>query len=153
MRSFIFAALVSIAVVFAGCKREDQKDIDEALIVEHINANPDLAGAVVTGSGLHYLITDSGSVDHPGISNNVVVYYTGTLLDGTQFDAVNSPAAPLELALGNTILGWQEGIPQFGRGGRGVLLIPSHLGYGATANGSIPKNSVLKFEIELVDFN
>lgn len=150
-RSILLAAAL-VALVFGSCKKEDQSAIDDQLILDHIAAHPELSAAEKTGSGLYYVISDSGSVDHPGITNTVVVYYRGTLLDGSEFDAVSSPAAPLELPLANTIFGWQEGIPKFGRGGTGVLLIPSELGYGDQRAGDIPANSVLKFEIELVDF-
>ena len=51
--------------------------------------------------------------------------------------------------LSNVIQGWQEGIPLFSEGGSGVLLIPSALGYGGQAVGSIPANSVLIFEVSL----
>ena len=148
---FLFAAAI-VALLLGSCKKEDQSAIDDQLILEHIAAHPELSAAEKTASGLYYVISDSGSVDHPGITNTVVVFYRGTLLDGTEFDAVASPSAPLELPLANTIFGWQEGIPMFGRGGTGVLLIPSELGYGKQRAGAIPPNSVLKFEIELVDF-
>jgi FKBP-type peptidyl-prolyl cis-trans isomerase FkpA len=145
--------LACLAILcFAACKKEDQKAIDDQLILDHIAANAALSTAEATASGLYYVIEDSGTTDHPGITQTVSVYYRGTLLDGTQFDAVQSPSAPLDLPLAYTILGWQEGIPMFGRGGKGVLLIPSHLGYGEDGAGSIPKNAVLKFEIELFDF-
>lgn len=137
---------------FASCKKVDQAEVDDQLIRDHIAANANLASAQSTASGLYYVINDSGSTDHPGIQNTVVVYYRGTLLDGTEFDGVAAPADPLELPLSYTIFGWQEGIPLFGRGGQGVLLIPSEMGYGRDRVGDIPANSVLKFEIELVDF-
>lgn len=153
MRKNTILLLAAFVSMFLGsCKKEDQSVIDEQLILDHIAAHPELASAEKTASGLYYLISDSGSVDHPGITNTVVVYYRGTLLNGNEFDAVASPSAPLELPLANTIFGWQEGIPLFGRGGTGVLLIPSELGYGKQRAGDIPANSVLKFEIELVDF-
>jgi len=149
----IVSCLAAWAVLSVfGCKREDQSAIDDQKIVAHIAENPPLQNATKTPSGLYYHISDSGSADHPGITQTVVVYYTGTLLDGTPFDGVNPPDAPLSLPLAYTILGWQEGIPFLGRGGRGTLLIPSELGYGDRRTGSIPANSVLKFEVELVDF-
>jgi FKBP-type peptidyl-prolyl cis-trans isomerase FkpA len=44
------------------------------------------------------------------------------------------------------------GIPMFGKGGKGKLIIPSHLAYGDRDQGAIPGGSTLVFEIELVDF-
>ena len=51
------------------------------------------------------------------------------------------------------IQGWQEGIPLFSEGGIGKLLIPSALGYGNRSVGNIPENSVLIFDVELMDVN
>ena len=74
--------------------------------------------------------------------------YNGTLLDGTKFDGNDNFNYPLS----SLIPGWQEGIPYFGKGGKGILLIPPHLGYGDRPNGDIPANSILRFDIELFDF-
>lgn len=145
-----FAWLLIALVWVAGCKKEDQTEIDEALIVQYIADNQ--LNATRTSTGLYYVVQDSGSAEHPGLASTVQMYYTGRLLDGTVFDGVSAPADPLELPLAWTIAGWQEGVPFYGRGGRGILLIPSHLGYGEDGAGEIPKNAVLVFDIEVVDF-
>ena len=72
-------------------------------------------------------------------------------MDGTVFDQTND--APLSISLDRVISGWQEGIPLFKRGGRGLLLIPSAIAYGVTGQGGIPPNTPIAFEIELVDFD
>ena len=72
------------------------------------------------------------------------------LTDGTVFDQSTSAGISF---LTNVILGWQEGIPMFSEGGTGKLLIPSPLGYGNRAVGNIPENSVLIFDVELIDTN
>ena len=72
----------------------------------------------------------------------------GYFLDEKEFDSgVNS-----EFGLFQVIEGWQIGIPKFGKGGKGKLLVPSRLGYGSKARGSIPANSTLIFDIELLDW-
>lgn len=143
-------SLLLLSICFASCKKEDQKEIDEALIVKYI-ADHQL-DATRTPTGLYYVITDSGTIDRPTVNSDVSMYYTGTLLDGTRFDGRTAPADPLELPLAWTILGWQEGVPYYGRGGKGTLLIPSHLGYGEDGSGAIPPDAVLRFDIEVVDF-
>ena len=59
---------------------------------------------------------------------------------------------PTILSLANVISGWQLGIPEFKKEGKGTLLIPSALAYGSSGRGSIPPNTVLAFDIELLDF-
>ena len=85
----------------------------------------------------------------PDLSSVVTVAYTGKLTDGIIFD--QSSSVGISFPLTNVIQGWQEGIPLFSEGGTGKLLIPSALGYGSNAIGSIPANSVLIFDIELLD--
>ncbi|HIP36290.1 MAG TPA: hypothetical protein EYG85_05510 [Crocinitomix sp.] len=102
-------------------------------------------------SGLYVYIEKQGSDEHPKISDFVTIHYTGALLNGEVFDGTSTE--PATFPLNGLILGWQEGIPHFGKGGKGKLIIPPDLGYGSQSSGSIPGNSVLVFDIELVDFS
>ena len=104
-----------------------------------------------TSSGLHYVIDESGNDQHPQAGASISIKYTGWLLSGGEFDSSDGKA--VTFPLNNLIEGWREGIPLFGKGGSGTLLIPSHLGYGSRGQGSIPPNAVLRFHIELIDFN
>ena len=136
-------------ILFSGCsKEESQREIDANLIRQYIEDNN--LDAQSTDSGLHYVIDEPGSSEHPELSSTVRVIYTGRLLDGYQFDS--SGGSVKEFRLSQLIGGWQEGIPLFGKGGKGILIIPSHLGYGANFLPGIPPNSVLVFDMELVDF-
>ena len=101
-----------------------------------------------TESGLFYVIDEPGNNEHPVQTDEITIAYTGKLLNGHVFDS--SPS--FKWRLDGLILGWREGIPLFGKGGKGTLIIPSHLGYGSQQQGDIPANSVLIFEIELFDF-
>jgi FKBP-type peptidyl-prolyl cis-trans isomerase FkpA len=69
-------------------------------------------------------------------------------LDQKEFDKGDK----VEFPLYQLIEGWQIGIPKFGKGGKGKLLVPSRLGYGSSDRGSIPANSTLIFDIELLDW-
>jgi len=142
---FFFLFSVSL-VALASCSKEDQVDIDQQLIEDFITEQN--LDADSTSSGLYYVIYEPGSADHPTVSDQVTVSYVGFLLDGTVFDAGTNVTFPLN----QVISGWQEGIPLFGKGGRGLLIIPSHLAYGDRPVSGIPPNSVLVFEVELVDF-
>ena len=149
---FKFSVVLFFAVVaMISCKKEDQMAIDEELIMNFIAEHQsDFNGneAQRTESGLYYVIEEPGSADHPTLQSEVTVSYIGIFLDGVIFDNGNDITFPLT----NVIQGWQEGIPLFGRGGKGWLMIPSHLGYGNTFRPGIPPNSVLVFYIELKDF-
>jgi FKBP-type peptidyl-prolyl cis-trans isomerase FkpA len=98
---------------------------------------------------LHYIIKAPGSGDaFPSLASDITINYKGYLLDGTVFDENTN----ITFALNRLIRGWQQGIPLIKPGGEIMLLIPSELGYGANRSGSIPGNSVLIFEIDLISF-
>ncbi|MBI2640711.1 MAG: FKBP-type peptidyl-prolyl cis-trans isomerase [Candidatus Sungbacteria bacterium] len=108
--------------------------------------------SIKTSSGL--LIEDikvgSGAEAKPG--NIISAHYTGTLVDGTKFDSSVDRGEPLSftLGVGQVIKGWDEGIVGMKVGGKRKLIIPPELAYGARAIGSIPPNSTLIFEVELM---
>ena len=140
-------SLTLVILILSCSKNKDYTQIDEDIIQEYIADNN--LDAVATGSGLYYVIETTGNGVFPDLSSVVTVAYTGKLTDGIIFD--QSSSAGISFPLTNVIQGWQEGIPLFSEGGRGKLLIPSALGYGNNAIGSIPANSVLIFDIELLD--
>lgn len=141
--------LILLPVLFDACKKEtDYAAIDKKTIETYI-ADKGL-NAQSTSSGLYYVIETPGGTTHPTIASTVSVKYTGYLTDGTQFDSSNGKT--VSFALSQVIVGWQEGLQLFGKGGKGKLLIPSELGYGSYQVGTIPPHSVLIFDIELVNF-
>lgn len=134
-------------MLMISCKKPvDYDQIDEDLIQQYITDNS--LDAQPTGSGLYYVIDNPGNGSSANINSTVTVAYIGKLTDGTIFDQSSSMGTTFPLI--NVIQGWQEGIPLFREGGSGILLIPSSLGYGSQAVGSIPANSVLIFEISLI---
>ena len=82
----------------------------------------------------------------------VTVNYTGTLTNGKVFDSSYSRNQPFsfQLGAGQVIKGWDEGVVGMRVGGKRKLVIPPALGYGDQATGSIPPNSTLIFEVQLV---
>lgn len=138
--------LTVVVIGISSCEKEDQMAIDDQLIQDFI-AEHNL-DAQKTASGLYYVIDEPGSADHPNLSHEVTMSYVGFLLNGNIFDSGSNVTFPLD----NLILGWQEGIPLYGKGGKGLLIVPSYLGYGNRQVGGIPPNSVLAFDISLIDF-
>lgn len=127
-----------------------QADIDQNLILDYLIENE--IKAEKTASGIWYVMTQQGGEAKPDQKSKVKAHYHGTLLNGQKFDSSYDRGQPLDFGLGQVIKGWQEAIQMLGKGGKGTFWIPSALAYGARATGSIPANSVLKFDIELVDF-
>ena len=147
---FAILLLAPCLLLLTGCSRNDQMSIDEEKILRYLENN--MLDAERTESGLYYIIDQAGTGNsYPNKNSFVTVKYTGSLLDGTIFDQTAEGNVP-EFQLTNVIQGWQEGIPLFQKGGKGTLIIPSQLGYGSMSIGPIPANSVLVFDIELIDF-
>jgi len=107
---------------------------------------------VATSSGLRYVDINVGSGATPTPGKSVRVHYTGTLEDGTKFDSSVDRNQPFEFVfgVGQVIKGWDEGLATMRPGGKRKLIIPSSLGYGSTGAGSIPGNSTLYFDVELL---
>jgi len=128
-----------------------QAEIDKNLILQYAIDN--LLDVQSTPSGLYYMIEKEGDGKaYPDMNSNITAHYHGTLLDETVFDSSVDRGKPLTFQLGRVVKGWQEAIPLLTKGGKGKFIIPSELAYGSRAAGSIPANSVLVFDIELIDF-
>jgi FKBP-type peptidyl-prolyl cis-trans isomerase FkpA len=110
------------------------------------------ANAVTTASGLIYedLQVGDGAAVKPG--DTVSVNYTGWLENGTEFDSsiTRGQTFDFSIGVGQVIPGWDEGVAGMNVNGTRLLVIPPSLGYGSSANGPIPANSTLIFEVQVV---
>jgi len=107
-----------------------------------------------TGLVMEDVVVGTGKAAASG--NSVSVHYTGTLDDKnkTKFDSSRDRNEPFtfELGKGFVIKGWDEGVAGMKVGGKRKLTIPPDLGYGAAGAGAaIPPNSVLLFDVELLE--
>lgn len=137
-------------------KSSAQKTIDATLIEDYLKKNN--IAAQKSASGLNYVITNPGTGENAKAGQSVTVNYTGTTLDGKKFDSnVDSSFNHVQpftftLGQGQVIKGWDEGIALLKKGGKAKLFIPSHIAYGAQSpSPAIPANSVLVFEVEVVN--
>ncbi len=107
-------------------------------------------GIITTASGLQYKVIKEGTGKMPKASDEVVVNYKGTLIDGTVFDE-SKPDAPAEFGVDAVIKGWTEALQLMKEGSKLELFIPSDLAYGERGSGEkIGANAALIFEVELV---
>jgi len=128
-----------------------QDETDRNLIVNHLIDNG--LDYKKTASGIYYQIETLGTGDHPTLTSDMVCHYRGTLLNGKEFDSSYSRNSPLEFRLGQMIAAWQEVVPKVKKGGKIKCIVPSRLAYGSRSRGALIKpNSVLKFEIDVLDF-
>jgi len=147
-------ALVEVTTMEAfQSKRDGEQDqIDSEIIDAFLSENQ--IDAQRTPSGLRYVITQEGTGPNAAPGSNVLVHYSGTLLDGTKFDSSYDRGEPFPFPLGQgrVIAGWDEGIALLNTGAKATLYIPSSLAYGSRAAGhENGPNSILKFDVELVE--
>ncbi|MCC9607869.1 FKBP-type peptidyl-prolyl cis-trans isomerase [Blastopirellula sp. JC732] len=104
-----------------------------------------------TKSGLQYIVEKEGTGAMPKETDDVVCHYKGELIDGTVFDSSYERGEPARFPVNGVIQGWQEALQLMKQGAKWKLFIPSELAYGERGNPAIPPNSVLVFDIELLE--
>ena len=121
----------------------------EAFLAE--NAKKD--GVTVTASGLQYRVITEGAGDAPKATDTVKVHYEGRLISGDVFDSSIARGEPVSFPLNGVIPGWSEGVQLMKVGSKFEFTIPSALAYGPSGTGPIPPNSVLVFDVEVLEIN
>ena len=108
-------------------------------------------GVVSRPDGLQYRVLANGFGKRPGSSDTIQINFSGKLINGTVFDGT-SPGLPVTLAVNALIRGLNEAVQLMHEGDRWQLVIPSNLGFGpaGAANGVVPPNQVLVFDVTLV---
>ncbi|XP_023513725.1 peptidyl-prolyl cis-trans isomerase FKBP62-like [Cucurbita pepo subsp. pepo] len=91
----------------------------------------------------------------PENGDEVEVHYTGTLLDGTQFDSSRDRGTPFKFTLGQgqVIKGWDLGIKTMKKSEKALFTIPPDLAYGESGSPpTIPPSATLQFDVELLSW-
>ncbi|WP_026063123.1 FKBP-type peptidyl-prolyl cis-trans isomerase [Pedobacter arcticus] len=154
MKNYIYILLIAILAIGA-CKKEPYVDYQaialeqygkDTVIINKYIVDNDIPAVKDSTMDIYYQIIEPGTGDVvPNDYSMITIDYTGKLLNGTTFD--QGTAAKFQL--GSLIAGWRLGVPKIRKGGKIRLIIPSGFGYGGSASGKIPANSILDFEIEL----
>lgn len=161
MRKFVLC-LISVALLVTSCKKNSECPKDDNLVAPVMEQQALAAYLTANGitatkhaNGMYYEIITTGTGGAPDLCASVRVNYTGRVnTSSTSFDAGTNT----DFRLGVLIPGWKKGIPLIQKGGRIKLYIPPSLGYGAhdVEDGYgkvvIPANSILVFDVTLVDF-
>ncbi len=135
---------------FADKKMAAEKAKGQAFL----DANKKKPGVTALPNGLQYEVLQAGDPNgiKPTAADTVVVHYSGTLIDGTKFDASYDRGEPATFPLGGVIRGWTEILQLMTKGAKWKVAIPGDLAYGERgAGGVIGPNATLIFDIELLD--
>lgn len=117
----------------------------------YLEENKTKEGVKVLPSGLQYKVIQEGTGEKPTVNDKVKCNYRGTLIDGTEFDSSYKRGKPIEFGVKGVIKGWTEALQLMNTGSKWELYIPANLAYGERGRPSIPPNSTLVFEIELLE--
>jgi len=144
--NILLAGLVLFA--FLSCSNETSVKAET-----NTNENMTTEDTITTASGLKVIFSERGEGEQAVAGNVVKVHYVGKLEDGTEFDNSVKRGEPIAFPLGQgqVIKGWDEGIAMMRVGDKATLIIPPSIGYGERDMGTIPANSTLYFDVELVE--
>ncbi|MBT6664393.1 MAG: FKBP-type peptidyl-prolyl cis-trans isomerase [Gammaproteobacteria bacterium] len=119
----------------------------------YLYINAQKSGVKVMPSGLQFEIIESGEGRSPLATSNVVTHYHGTFVNGDVFDSSVDRGAPAEFPVNRVIAGWTEALQMMKEGDKWRLVLPPEIAYGerGAAGGLIPPNTVLVFEVELIE--
>lgn len=137
---------------------EEQKVAQEAASLKNktegeafLAENSKKDGVITLESGLQYSVIEEGDGAKPKATDTVEVHYSGTLLDGTEFDSSYKRGTPVSFPVNGVIPGWTEALQLMPAGSKWKLYIPSDLAYGAGGTGGpIGPNATLLFDVKLI---
>jgi FKBP-type peptidyl-prolyl cis-trans isomerase len=147
------AITVCLSLIFSSCIEpnadpaialEEQLKLDTAAIGTYLRANN--INALVDISGVRFIIDSLASGFPPKRTSSVKIKYKGKFFDGTVFDQGTGNGE-----VSNFINGFQIGLSLLPEGSKGRFYIPSGYAYGASGSQSIPPNTNLIFEVQLLD--
>ncbi|MCM8732089.1 FKBP-type peptidyl-prolyl cis-trans isomerase [Hephaestia sp. GCM10023244] len=149
----LWAGIIAAVAIAASLAFAAPTNAVSAFLAENARAE----GVVETASGLQYKVLTKGTGAAPTDEDVALVNYDGTLTDGNRFDKSQQPT-PFPLGEQAAIPGFEEALKLMPKGAKYRFWIKPDLAYGAAerrdgaGNVVIPANSVLVFDIEMIDF-
>lgn len=135
-----------------GERKREMASENVRLGKEFMAQNKQKDGVVSLPNGIQYEVLRKGDGAQPTADDRVTVHYTGSLIDGREFDSSKRRGEPSTFGLNGVIKGWQEILPLMRVGARWLVAIPPNLAYGINGAGAaIGPNETLVFEIDLLD--
>jgi FKBP-type peptidyl-prolyl cis-trans isomerase FkpA len=125
------------------------RNLEEGL--SFLEQNAQRAEVTALESGLQYEVLEAAEGPRPDADDVVTTHYEGRLIDGTVFDSSYERGEPASFPLNRVIPGWTEALQLMSPGAKYRLFVPPHLAYGDRPAGSIPPNSTLIFDVELLE--
>lgn len=144
--------------VFSQAIQEEQATRRDSMATANAEAgqtyqaeNAQREGVQVTESGLQFEVLEEGEGETLVQGQRALLHYTGTLVDGTEFDT-SRDGDPVEFTVGQLIPGFNEAMTMMREGGSYRFVIPSEIGYGPQGSGGpIGPNATLVFEVEIIE--
>ncbi len=132
--------------------REQAGETNHGAAAAFLAENGKKKDIVTTASGLQYKVLAAGSGVPPKATDQVVVNYRGTLMDGTEFDSSYKRGEPATFPVDHVIHGWTEALQLMKPGAKYQLFIPPALAYDLQSppGSGIPPGSLLVFDVELL---
>ena len=147
-----FFTLVISLIVLTGCA-QDSPNVKQIANMKFFIENQSQEGINVIEKGLHYAVLNSGDINSksPELSDTITAHFHGTLTDGTVFWSSVESNEPLTIQLSGLIEGCQKVISQMKINDKWRVYIDPSMAYGDEGRPGIPSNSILVFDIELLD--
>ena len=147
-----FFTLLMSLVVLTGCV-QDSPNVKQIANMKFFIENQAQDGINVIETGLHYAVLNSGDINSksPELSDTITAHFHGTLTDGTVFWSSVESNEPLTIQLSGLIEGCQKVISLMKINDKWRVYIDPSMAYGDEGRPGIPSNSILVFDIELLD--
>jgi FKBP-type peptidyl-prolyl cis-trans isomerase FkpA len=142
--------ILTIALVLVSCTTYSDEEIQEFDEQIEVYLKKQKLSYSRSEDGLYYRIENAGKGRKIQYNDSVLISYKGSLLDGK---IVDYQKTPIWFAVKDLISGWKQGLTMVSKEAELKLIVPPQLGYGAHELESIPKNSILIYELKVFDIH